>query len=170
MSRHCDYGALFAVAHTFAYVMLDIAVIIVVARVFGRVARRLRQPAVVGEIVAGIALGPSLLGWLPGNLDTILFPPEVLPYLKILAQLGLVLFMFIVGLDLDLSLIRGRHKRAGAISLLSIMVPFGLGVALTMVLHPLHDQVDGESVPLVGLMLFMGVAMSITAFPCWPGS
>lgn len=145
--------------------MLDIAVIIVVARVFGRVARRLRQPAVVGEIVAGIALGPSLLGWLPGNLDTILFPPEVLPYLKILAQLGLVLFMFIVGLDLDLSLIRGRHKRAGAISLLSIMVPFGLGVALTMVLHPLHDQVDGESVPLVGLMLFMGVAMSITAFP-----
>lgn len=150
---------------TFAYVMLDVAVIIVVARLFGRIARMFRQPAVIGEIVAGIALGPSLLGLLPGHLDTLLFPPEVLPYLKILAQLGLVLFMFIVGLELDVALIRGRQRRAGTISLLSIVVPFALGALLALSLHPLHNVVDGKTVPLLGFVLFLGVAMSITAFP-----
>ena len=150
---------------TFAYVMLDVAVIIVVARLFGRIARMFRQPAVIGEIVAGIALGPSLLGLLPGHLDTLLFPPDVLPYLKILAQLGLVLFMFIVGLELDVALIRGRQRRAGTISLLSIVVPFALGALLALSLHPLHDVVDGKAVPVLGFVLFLGVAMSITAFP-----
>lgn len=150
---------------TFAYVMLDVAVIIVVARLFGRIARMLRQPAVIGEIVAGIALGPSLLGLLPGHIDTLLFPPDVLPYLKILAQLGLVLFMFIVGLELDVTLIRGRQRRAGTISLLSIVVPFALGALLALSLHPLHDVVEGKPVPLLGFVLFLGVAMSITAFP-----
>ena len=81
-----------------AFVLLDIAVIMIAARLFGRAARAIRQPAVVGEIVAGIALGPSLLGALPGDLDQELFPAEVRPYLYILAQLGLILFMFIVGL------------------------------------------------------------------------
>jgi len=150
---------------TFAYVMLDVAVIIVVARLFGRIARMFRQPAVIGEIVAGIALGPSLLGLLPGHLDTLLFPPDVLPYLKILAQLGLVLFMFIVGLELDVALIRGRQRRAGTISLLSIVAPFALGALLALSLHPLHDVVDGKTVPFLGFVLFLGVAMSITAFP-----
>ena len=102
--------------HIFAFVILDIAVIIVVARLFGRLARTLNQPAVIGEIVAGIALGPSLLGLLPGDVDGHLFPSDVVPYLKILAQLGLVLFMFIVGLELDVALIRGRGRRAGVIS------------------------------------------------------
>ena len=150
---------------TFAFVVLDIAVIILFARVFGRLARMLRQPAVIGEIIAGIVLGPSLLGLLPGHVDTHLFPSDVQPYLKILAQLGLVLFMFIVGLELDVALIRGRQGRAGTISLLSIVLPFSLGALLTLVLHPLHDVVDGKKVPLLGLALFMGVAMSITAFP-----
>jgi Kef-type K+ transport system membrane component KefB len=149
----------------FPYIMLDIAVIIVLARLFGRIARMLRQPAVIGEIVAGIALGPSLLGLLPGHLDKHLFPDDVMPYLKLLAQLGLVLFMFIVGLELDLALIRGRQRRAGTISVLSIVVPFALGAVLSVYLHPLHGVVDQKKVPLLGLMLFMGVAMSITAFP-----
>ncbi|WP_068269321.1 cation:proton antiporter [Aldersonia kunmingensis] len=149
----------------FAYVLLDIAVIIVIARVFGRAARALGQPAVVGEIVAGIALGPSLLGALPGDLDSRLFPADVVPYLQILAQLGLVLFMFIVGLELDIALIRGRGRLAGGVSLASIVAPFALGAGATLILHPLHDEVDGEPVPLFELMLFMGVAMSITAFP-----
>ncbi|MFD4182911.1 cation:proton antiporter, partial [Rhodococcus sp. NPDC058514] len=152
-------------AEIFAFVLLDIAVIIVVARLFGRAARALRQPAVVGEIVAGIALGPSLLGALPGDLDGQLFPPDVVPYLKVLAQLGLVLFMFIVGLELDVALLRGRERIAGSISLASIVVPFALGAASTLILHPLHGEVDGEQVSLFALMLFMGVAMSITAFP-----
>jgi Kef-type K+ transport system membrane component KefB len=145
--------------------MLDIAVIVVLARLFGWVARRFRQPAVIGEIVAGIALGPSLLGLLPGHLDSRLFPADVQPYLKILAELGLVLFMFIVGLELDVALIRGHQRRAGTISLASIVAPFALGALLTVGLYPLHDVVDGKKVPLLGLMLFMGVAMSVTAFP-----
>ena len=151
--------------HTFAFIILDIAVIIVVARLFGRLALKLNQPAVIGEIVAGIALGPSLLGLLPGDLDGHLFPADVVPYLKILAQLGLVLFMFIVGLELDIALIRGRGQRAGIISLSSIILPFALGAAAALALHPLHDTVDGKKVSLLALMLFMGVAMSITAFP-----
>ncbi|HUO38860.1 MAG TPA: cation:proton antiporter [Mycobacterium sp.] len=150
---------------TFAYVLLDIAVIVLVARVFGAIARRLRQPAVVGEIIAGIALGPSLLGLLPGHLVTGLFPDEVQPFLNILAKLGLVLFMFIVGLELDVTLIRGRQGRVGAISLLSVSVPFALGALLTLGLHPLHGVVDGKHVPLPIFMLFIGVAMSMTALP-----
>ncbi|NMN96231.1 cation/H(+) antiporter [Nocardiaceae bacterium YC2-7] len=157
-------------AEVFAFVLIDIAVIIVVARLFGRAARFVRQPAVVGEIVAGIALGPSLLGALPGDLDGHLFPPDVVPYLKVLASLGLVLFMFIVGLELDVALIRGRGRTAGTISLLSIVFPFALGAAATLILHPLHDHVIGEggkekAVSMLALTLFMGVAMSITAFP-----
>jgi len=148
-----------------AFVLLDIAVIMIAARLFGRAARAIRQPAVVGEIVAGIALGPSLLGALPGDLDETLFPPGVRPYLYILAQLGLILFMFIVGLELDVALIRGRERLAGAISLSSVVLPFALGFGLSVLLHPLHDEVAGEPVSLLALGLFVGVAMSITAFP-----
>lgn len=151
--------------NVFPYVLLDVAVIMVLARLFGRVARMLRQPAVIGEIIAGIALGPSLLGLLPHDADTYLFPSGVLPYLDILGQLGLVLFMFIVGLELDVTLIRGRQGAAGVISILSIVVPFALGALLTFDLYPLHNVVHGKAVPLAGLALFMGVAMSITAFP-----
>ena len=83
-----DYGPLSAVGAVSPYVIfLDIAVIVVLAHLFGSAARRLRQPAVVGEIVAGIALGPSLLGLLPGHLDARLFPPDTVPYLKVLAEL-----------------------------------------------------------------------------------
>ncbi len=148
-------------AEIFAFVLVDIAVIIVAARLFGRIAAMLRQPPVVGEIVAGLALGPSLLGALPGDLDTELFPSDVVPYLKVLAQLGLVLFMFIVGLELDVALIRGRERIAGAISFASIVVPFALGALLALFLANRHDT--GK--PVLALALFLGVAMSITAFP-----
>ncbi len=151
--------------HIAATVFIDIAIVIVVARVFGRIAIAVGQPPVVGEIVAGVALGPSLLGLLPGNIEAKLFPPEVLPYLDILAQLGLILFMFIVGLELDMAFIRGREKVAGTISFCSIVLPFGLGGLLALLLHDRHDTVGGESVSKVALILFMGVAMSITAFP-----
>ncbi|MDD4867447.1 MAG: cation:proton antiporter, partial [Mycobacterium sp.] len=113
------------------------------ARLFGRVARIFRQPAVIGEIVAGIALGPSLLGLLPHHVDTYIFPSGVLPYLGILGQLGLVLFMFIVGLELDVSLLRGRQGAAGVISVLSIVAPFALGALLTFDLYPHHNVVHG---------------------------
>ena len=151
--------------HIAALVFIDIAVIMIVARVFGRAARAVGQPAVVGEIIAGIALGPSLLGLLPGDLDQRLFPPEVLPYLSVLAQLGLVLFMFIVGLDLDMLLIRGREKLAGTISASSVVLPFALGAGLALLLYPSHDETAAGPVAPLALALFLGVAMSITAFP-----
>ncbi len=97
---------------TAAFVFLDIALIVVVARLMGALFRRIRQPAVVGEIIAGILLGPTLLGAFPGQLDEKLFPLEARPYLKVVAELGLVIFMFIVGLELDLALIRGKERVA----------------------------------------------------------
>lgn len=151
--------------HIAGLVFIDIAIIMVVARVFGRLAIAVGQPPVVGEIIAGIALGPSLLGLLPGELETKLFPPEVLPYLTILAELGLVLFMFIVGLELDMLLIRGREKLAGTISAASVALPFALGAGLALVLYPSHDQTASGPVAPLALALFLGVAVSITAFP-----
>ena len=151
--------------HIAALVFIDIAIIMIVARVFGRLARAVGQPPVVGEIIAGIALGPSLLGLLPGDLDGKLFPPEVLPYLDILAQLGLVLFMFIVGLELDMLLIRGRERLAGTISASSVVAPFALGAGLSVLLYPSHDVTAAGPVAPLALALFLGVAMSITAFP-----
>src|SRR6478752_4747171 len=151
--------------HITALVFIDIAIIMVVARLFGRLAIKIGQPPVVGEIVAGLAMGPSLLGLLPGDLDGRLFPPEVLPYLNILAQLGLVLFMFIVGLELDMLLIRGRERTAGTISAASVALPFALGAGLSILLYPMHDETDSGPVAPLALALFLGVAMSITAFP-----
>ncbi|MGY1605151.1 cation:proton antiporter [Geodermatophilus sp. SYSU D00815] len=148
-----------------AYVFIDLAVIILIARLMGRLAVKVGQPAVVGEIIAGILLGPTLLGALPGDLDTLLIPPDIRPYLNVLAQLGLVLFMFLVGLEVDLSFIRGREKIAVSVSLASIVLPFGLGFLLAGYLHGRHDVVEGEQVTFLAFALFLGVAMSITAFP-----
>lgn len=146
-------------------VLLDVAVIVVMAGLFGNIARRLGQPPVIGEVIAGIALGPSLLGLLPGHLDTRLFPHEVMPSLKLLAHLGLVLFAFAVGLELDLSRLRGRLPTVASISVLSFFVPFGLGLLVGFVLYPMHSVVDGKTVEYAILLQFMGIAMSITAFP-----
>ena len=147
------------------FVFLDVAVIIVAARLMGRLFQRLRQPAVVGEILAGILLGPTLLGLFPGDLHLVLFPTEVRPFLAVIAQLGLVLFMFIVGLEVDLSLIRDRRRVASTVSITSIALPFGLGALLATTLHDDHDMVNGVGVPFLAFALFIGVAMSITAFP-----
>jgi len=151
--------------HVIAFVLLDIAIVVVAARLVGRLFRRLGQPAVIGEIVAGIALGPTLLGAFPGQLDQVLFPADVRPYLSVIAQLGLALFMFIVGLEVDLSLIRGRQRIAGAVAAGSIVLPFALGAGIALILYPLHTQAQGETVNPLAFVLFLGVAMSITALP-----
>jgi Kef-type K+ transport system membrane component KefB len=149
-----------------AIVFIDIAIIVAVARLAGALFKKIRQPAVVGEILAGIALGPSLLGLLPGHLPTRVFPTDVRPYLGILAQLGLIIFMFIVGLEVDVALIRGKERVAGVISLSSIALPFGLGVLLATALHGSHMNADApEAHHFLPFALFMGASMSITAFP-----
>lgn len=152
------------------FVFIDVAVVVAAARIFGRLFRRIGQPAVVGEIVAGIALGPTLLGLLPGDLPLVLFPMEVRPYLNVIAQIGLILFMFIVGLEVDLTTIRERRTTAFTVSLTSVVLPFSLGILLAAYLHTHHavfTEPDGTTVPIAFLpfALFLGAAMSITAFP-----
>ncbi|MBM3684204.1 MAG: cation/H(+) antiporter [Actinobacteria bacterium] len=126
----------------FVRLLVCLVIVLALGRVVGAACRKLGQPVVIGEILAGIALGPSLLGLLPGDLDTLLFPETVRPYLKLVAQLGLVLFMFIVGLEVDLDVVRRSGKRALAISLTSIAFPFLLGIGiLGTYLHEDHSCV-----------------------------
>ncbi|GAA4628497.1 hypothetical protein GCM10023196_045060 [Actinoallomurus vinaceus] len=148
-----------------AAVMADIAIVLLVGAVLGRLARYLRQPPVVGEIVAGIALGPSLLGLLPGNPTAHIFPTEARPYLSAIAQVGLLVFMFGIGWEFDKRLLNGRRGAAGAVSISSIALAFGLGVGLATMLYSHHDTVKGHHTSFTAFALFMGAAMSITAFP-----
>jgi Kef-type K+ transport system membrane component KefB len=148
-----------------AVVLLDVAVIVLAARGMGILARRVGQPAVVGEIVAGLVLGPSVLGQFPGNPSLGLFPIVVRPYLNVVAQVGLVIFMFIVGLELDLTLVRGRERVASVISISSVALPFALGIGLAALIYTDHQHVAGKVVSFWPFALFIGVSMSITAFP-----
>jgi Kef-type K+ transport system membrane component KefB len=137
--------------------LADLALIVVVAWVIGRVARAFGQPAVIGEIIAGILVGPSLFH---GAIAHTLFPMDVRPYLSALANLGLVLFMFVVGLELDFGRLRSSGRIAGATAAGSTLVPFALGLLLALYLARSHHPAN-----LLGFMLFIGVAVSVTAFP-----
>ena len=142
--------------------MLQIAVVLVAARGVGFLFRKIRQPQVVGEMVAGIMLGPSLLGWLAPGASAVLFPVASLGYLNTLSQVGLLIFMFLVGLEFDPKLLRGRGHTALVTSHVSIVAPFFLGAALALYLYP---RLSDDSVSFNGFALFMGAAMSVTAFP-----
>jgi Kef-type K+ transport system membrane component KefB/nucleotide-binding universal stress UspA family protein len=142
--------------------IVQLIVIISVSRLVGRGARWLGQPLVIAEVVAGIILGPSLLGWLWPEAMATLFPSTSMPVLKMLSQVGLILFMFLIGLELDPKLLKGRGHTSVVISHTSIIVPFALGAAAALWLYP---RLSEPSVPFSSFLLFMGVAMSITAFP-----
>jgi K+:H+ antiporter len=146
----------------FPLLILQTCVIIVAARLVGSLARRLGQPAVIAEVMAGIFLGPSLLGRLSPHVFEGLFPKSSLPGLSLLSQVGLVFFMFLIGLELDPKLLRGRGKSSFAISAAGICVPFGLGGLLALQIYAAQA---GPGVPRSSFVLFMGIAMSITAFP-----
>ena len=147
-------------AEILARVLLAVAVIIVAARLLGNVFRLLNQPRVIGEIVAGILLGPSLLGLFWPGVTSFLFPSEVIDVLQILAQFGLIFFMFLIGAELDHKMIRGSGHTALLVSHYSIVLPFILGVAAALLIFPLVGSGD-----FTGFALFMGAAMAITAFP-----
>ena len=150
-------------ASTLATVLLALAVIIILARSLGWVFQRyLRQPPVIGEIVAGIMLGPSLLGAISPAAATALLPAAAAPFLGILAKVGVVLFMFLVGLELDPKQLRGNGHATLAISHASIVAPFLLGAALALGLYPLYGQ---GGVSFTVFSLFLGVSLSVTAFP-----
>lgn len=145
-----------------AILLVQVVIIIFVARVFGWIFKRLHQPAVIGEIIAGIALGPSLLGmYFPGFSEN-LFPPDTLGNLNLLSQIGLILFMFVVGMELDLSVLRSKAQNAVVISHASIIIPFSLGVGLS---YFIYEQFAPDGIQFLSFALFMGIAMSITAFP-----
>jgi Kef-type K+ transport system membrane component KefB/nucleotide-binding universal stress UspA family protein len=142
--------------------LIQITAILIAARLFGLLFRALGQPQVVGEMAAGIILGPSVFGWLAPGAFHALFPVESLGLLQPLSQLGLVLFMFLVGLELDLGLLRGRGHAALATSHASISFPFFFGALLALYLYP---RLADDSIPFLGFTLFIGAAMSVTAFP-----
>ncbi|MFF0018057.1 cation:proton antiporter [Streptomyces sp. NPDC005374] len=148
-----------------ATMLAGIACVLLVGMLLGRVARRLGQPVVIGEVLAGIALGPSVLGLLPGDLTGKLFPADVRPLLSAVSQIGLTLFMFIVGWEFERSLLRPHRGMTVAVSLSSVALAFGLGVAVAVFLYPHHSTVAGHHVSFLTFSTFMGAAMSVTAFP-----
>ena len=142
--------------------LLQIVVIIVVSRLAGKLFRKLGQPPVMGEIVAGIALGPSLLGMLSPAIMTFLFPPSSMQALQLLSQIGVALFMFVVGTELDVHQLREKAHTAILVSHASIIVPFFMGVGLALWLY---QMLAPPGTSFTSFALFMGIAMSITAFP-----
>lgn len=165
----------------FAALMLAVAGIILFARFLGSLIARIGQPRVMGEVLAGLLLGPTLLGALPallpqvfpnpppgaaGHLEHWPFPPDVLQAIKGAADLGLAFYMFLVGLELDPQMLRGRMGKAVAVSGASVLLPFTLGVTTAFLIHqPGNVALVGEKGTLLPFAIFMGVAMSITAFP-----
>lgn len=145
-----------------SWLLLSVAVLVACARIAGLVARRLGQPQVVGEMAMGIALGPSLLGWIAPDVSRVLFPPGNHAHLNTLSQLGLLLFMFLVGLEFDLKRLRQLGHTAVLASHASITLPMLLGVLLALYLYP---RVSSADVAFHEFALFMGAAMSVTAFP-----
>ncbi len=148
--------------HPLALLLAQIIVIILVARFFGWICLKIGQPSVIGEILAGVALGPSLVGlYFPEFSDT-LFPLESLGNLQFLSQIGLIFFMFVVGMELDLKVLKNRANDAVVVSHASIVVPFALGMVLA---YFIYDSFAPEGVQFASFGLFLGIAMSITAFP-----
>ncbi len=128
-------------------------------------ARKMRQPAVIGEILTGIILGPSILGLLPGDPVGFLFPVEIRPYLETISQVGLVLFMFTLGWELNIPTLRRHTGSIAATSLTAMVIPFGTGVLGAFLLYPRHSTSDGHLVAQPAFLLYMGTALAITAFP-----
>ena len=151
------------------HVLATLAAVIALGNLFAWVLKRFHQPAVIGEVIAGIVLGPSILGtFFPEAMHCLIPDASTDPHglvvssLKTIAQLGVVLYMFIVGLELNLQKVGRQAKAAIAISHASIVVPFVLGALMALWLYPMLSTSD---VPFTSFALFLGVAMSITAFP-----
>ncbi|MES2793862.1 MAG: cation:proton antiporter [Planctomycetota bacterium] len=144
------------------HVLLALVAVIVVGRLLGTLFRYIGQPPVIGEVIAGILLGPSLLGLIAPEFATFLLPQSVAPTLGIISQLGVILYMFVVGIELDPESLRERGHSTVAISHASIVAPFLLGSILALFLYP---RLAEPHIPFTVFALFTGVAMSVTAFP-----
>jgi Kef-type K+ transport system membrane component KefB len=142
--------------------LLQIITIITFARIFGFLCKKIGQPAVIGEIIAGIVLGPSLLGFVAPGVSAFLFPPESLNSLQFFSQIGLIMFMFIVGMDVDINVIKNRAPEALVVSHASIIMPFALGMILA---YYIFNSFAPAGVAFLPFALFIGISLSITAFP-----
>ncbi|WEP01018.1 cation:proton antiporter (plasmid) [Streptomyces sp. FXJ1.172] len=143
--------------HQTSSLLIGLAAMVLLACLLGALARQLGQPAVIGEVLAGIALGPTLFH---GAIAKGLFPHDIRPLLSALAAVGVAVFMFLVGMEWDAAMIRGSGSLAATVSLSSILLPFGLGLLLALYL--MGDYGTGDK---TSFMLFIGISMSITAFP-----
>lgn len=148
--------------HPLAILLLQIITIIVVARIFGFFCKKIGQPSVIGEIAAGIFLGPSFIGMYFPEFSHFIFPVKSLDNLKFLSQIGLILFMFVVGMELDLKTLKNKANDAVVISHASIIFPFALGVGLA---YFIYADFAPANINFLSFALFLGIAMSITAFP-----
>jgi Kef-type K+ transport system membrane component KefB len=142
--------------------VLQLTLILALCRIVGSLFRKIGQPRVVGEMFAGILLGPSLLGWVFPNISAYLFPPASLGFLNALAQIGVVVFMFLVGLGINPTELKSHGHAAVLTSHVSITMPFVLATLLAFFLYP---KLSDDSVAFTSFALFMGSAMSVTAFP-----
>ncbi|OJY90002.1 MAG: cation/H(+) antiporter [Sphingobacteriales bacterium 40-81] len=150
------------VKHPLAILLLQVITIILVARIFGWFCKKIRQPTVIGEIAAGVFLGPSFVGMYFPEFSSFLFPAKSLGNLQFLSQIGLILFMFVIGMELDLKVLKNKAKDAVVISHASIIFPFALGITLA---YFVYANFAPDNVKFLSFSLFMGIAMSITAFP-----
>lgn len=148
--------------HPLALLLAQIITIIFVARLFGWICKKIGQPTVIGEIIAGIVLGPSLVGMFFPELSNALFPAQSLGNLQFLSQIGLILFMFMVGMELDLNTLKNKAHEAVVISHASIIIPFTLGMGLA---YYIYQSFAPQGVQFSSFGLFIGISMSITAFP-----
>lgn len=144
------------------HLLLALAAVVTVGKLLGILFRHVGQPPVIGEVVGGILLGPSLLGAIAPQAYEYLLPQAVAPMLGVVAQIGVLMYMFLIGLELNPELLRNRLNQTVAISHGSIVVPFILGAALALYLH---SRFSPANVSFTGFALFIALAMSITAFP-----
>jgi Kef-type K+ transport system membrane component KefB len=146
---------------TLAAFFLAMVVVMLAARMVGALAARLRQPRVMGEVLAGILLGPTVLGAVAPDVQRAIFPSDVVPYIGVAANLGLIFYMFLVGLEFDISQLRGRIAHTAVISNTGVAIPMMAGLAVAIPTY----QLVGPDTGFAAFALFMGVSMSITAFP-----
>lgn len=149
-------------SHPLALLLVQIIVIMTAARTFGILISKFSQPPVIGEIFAGVLLGPSLVGLFFPELSALLFPQSSFQNLHFLSQIGLLLFMFVVGMELDFDKLKQQSKASIVISHISIIFPFFLGTILAYMIYP---SFASTTVTFTAFSLFIGIAMSITAFP-----
>ena len=148
--------------HPLSILLIQINAVLLMVRLFGFLFKHIGQPGVIGEIVAGIVLGPSVLGYFFPDVFQALFPPESLTNLELLSQVGLVLFMFVIGMELDFSVLKNKINETLVISHAGILVPFFLGIVAS---YWIYEEYAAAQTAFLPFALFIGISMSITAFP-----